>query len=590
MAQNIRVPYTGKGKRLLVSIDVGTTFSAASFCILREGQVPKFEEILRWPAQATPDAKVPSVIYYDSDGNVCAVGAQTENEEQIVEAEEGSWFKAEWWKLHLRPSHLPLIRDLELPPLPEGKSADQVFADYLSFVKQQVKEYITTTYGDGHNLWALLSPSMYVILTTPNRWEGSQQNKMRNAAISAGLVAADSGRRVRFVTEAEAAVLYAVDSGCVGDWLVENGNLILCDCGGGTIDITGYSIASLTPLRLEESSASRCYLAGAVFVTQAAKEYLKNKLAGTEWESDEAIQRALFDFDKNAKRRFNGPETTSWVNLHGFKTIAHLGIVRGRLKIPGNDMVRFFEPSLTSIKQGLEIAFENGDKLADKVILVGGLASSPYVYSELVAWGAEMGISVSRPDGPTTKAVANGALAWFVDNSIRVRVSKYEYGTPVNIPYDKNCKDSQNRPTVVEPDGTVSVSKAWNVILPKNSQVESEREFIKPYYVTQFEKDGPIALYRCDIYVYRRAKAPKFVTFPGKGTLQPGFEKICSIEGDLSRCLRTARLKVSKITGQKYRDLAFDVCLALGSTELSARMRWAEDGKHVYGSATIAYD
>jgi hypothetical protein len=36
-----------------------------------------------------------------------------------------------------------------------------------------------------------------------------------------------------------------------------------------------------------------------------------------------------------------------------------------------------------------------------KVILVGGLAGSPYVYKELQAWGARMGISVSRPDGPT---------------------------------------------------------------------------------------------------------------------------------------------------------------------------------------------
>jgi hypothetical protein len=59
---------------------------------------------------------------------------------------------------------------------------------------------------------------------------------MRQAAITAGFVDEDGGRRVKFVTEAEvrsltvsikagswyfqAAVLYAADSGSVEDWLV----------------------------------------------------------------------------------------------------------------------------------------------------------------------------------------------------------------------------------------------------------------------------------------------------------------------------------------------------------------------------------
>lgn len=80
---------------------------------------------------------------------------------------------------------------------------DGIFADHLGYVNRQVKEYITSTYGDGANIWITLSPTMYVILTTPNGWEGSQQNRMRQAAIKAGLVDAGGGQRVKFVTEAE---------------------------------------------------------------------------------------------------------------------------------------------------------------------------------------------------------------------------------------------------------------------------------------------------------------------------------------------------------------------------------------------------
>ena len=40
-----RQPYKGISRRLVVSIDIGTTFTAASFCILQPGTPPKFEEV-----------------------------------------------------------------------------------------------------------------------------------------------------------------------------------------------------------------------------------------------------------------------------------------------------------------------------------------------------------------------------------------------------------------------------------------------------------------------------------------------------------------------------------------------------------------
>jgi len=79
--------------------------------------------------------------------------------------------------------------------------------EHLRYVKQQVQDYITTTYADGENIWRSLSPSMYVILTTPNGWEGSQQHRMRQATINGGLVDERGGRRVKFVTEAEVIYL-----------------------------------------------------------------------------------------------------------------------------------------------------------------------------------------------------------------------------------------------------------------------------------------------------------------------------------------------------------------------------------------------
>jgi hypothetical protein len=52
MSSSTRAPYAGESQLLLVSIDVGTTFTAASFCILNPGKVPEFVEVSAPAGQA----------------------------------------------------------------------------------------------------------------------------------------------------------------------------------------------------------------------------------------------------------------------------------------------------------------------------------------------------------------------------------------------------------------------------------------------------------------------------------------------------------------------------------------------------------
>jgi hypothetical protein len=140
------------------------------------------------------------------------------------------------WKLHLRPPHVSIAGSSAIPPLPRGVTVDIILSDFLKYVKDQVQAYFSNSHGNGAEIWNILYPSMKVVLTTPNGWEGSQQQRMRAAAVAAGLVDARGSQRVRFVSEAEvcsashiirmrfithlqAAILFAIDSGCIGDWL-----------------------------------------------------------------------------------------------------------------------------------------------------------------------------------------------------------------------------------------------------------------------------------------------------------------------------------------------------------------------------------
>jgi hypothetical protein len=54
--------------------------------------------IHRFPAheQISGASKIPTIIYYDRAGNVCAVGAEALTEGIFETAEEEEWVKAEW--------------------------------------------------------------------------------------------------------------------------------------------------------------------------------------------------------------------------------------------------------------------------------------------------------------------------------------------------------------------------------------------------------------------------------------------------------------------------------------------------------------
>ncbi len=101
-----------------------------------------------------------------------------------------------------------------------------------------IKSYISKNYGSGPEIWKDLFPNMEVVFTIPNGWELKQQSDMRIAAIQAGLMGfaserapgdeaeeellkltVEASKRIRFVSEAEAAMVYAVDCGHVDSWL-----------------------------------------------------------------------------------------------------------------------------------------------------------------------------------------------------------------------------------------------------------------------------------------------------------------------------------------------------------------------------------
>jgi hypothetical protein len=64
-----------------------------------------------------------------------------------------------------------------------------------------------------------------------------------------------------------------------------------------------------------------------------------------------------------------------------------------------------------------------------------------------------------------TKAVANGALAWALNNSVTTRINKYHYGCEVNAWYSPQDPTMVGRTVHVHVSGRKVVHGAWSNII-----------------------------------------------------------------------------------------------------------------------------
>jgi hypothetical protein len=219
------------------------------------------------------------------------VGAEALQEHVIEQAEDEGWVKLAWylyhrgentscilisvrWKLHLRAKDLPSshIRDDDIAPLPQGKSAVEVLADFMRYLFQCARTYIQESHL---NFWRSVENSIEFVLTHPNGWEGQQQHQIRRAVELAGFISSkEEQSHVHLLTEGEASLHFCVTNMIASDTFSktlidvsdysddeddqsDSKGVVVVDAGGGTIDLSAYSM-KLSPTSFEEIAPAEC--------------------------------------------------------------------------------------------------------------------------------------------------------------------------------------------------------------------------------------------------------------------------------------------------------------------------------------------
>ncbi|KAF8181789.1 hypothetical protein BJ912DRAFT_1061935 [Pholiota molesta] len=587
-----RSAFNGPRRKLVLAFDVGTTYSGISYSVLDPGQVPEIKGVTRFPAHEhiSGASKIPTIIYYDRNGKVQAVGAEAMRDGVYEQAQDEEWDKAEWFKLHLRsrigPGAGTEVSE-DIPALPTNKTVIDVFADFLAYLLKCASSYIQDTHMNGVNLWASVKDEIDFVLSHPNGWEGTQQSEMRKAAVLAGLVpdTIAGHARLSFITEGEACLHFAIQNGLSTGAIKQGDGVVIVDAGGGTIDISSYSgKTSGSTMTFEEVAAPQCHFHGSVFVNIHARLFLGGYLADSSFADD--VEHIVRCFDKTTKLRFRDAEEPQYIKFGGTRdNDVSYGIRFGQLKLLGSDVATFFEPSIDCIIDAVLDQTRTAHKPISHVVLVGGFAASDYMFNKVHAALTPSGLNIVRPENHVNKAVSDGAISFYFDHFVQTRVSKVTYGCFHNPEFNPDAPDHRERSSqaYIAPDGVKRLPYSFDVILPKNTQVSETTEFRRSYRWSSNSRNLFNAM-SFSVWCYRGLMGePKWRDVDTKN-----YTNLCSIAADLSHL---HLMPMKKLAGEgTYYRLQFDVVLLFVLTELKAQIAWKEGGIEKRSEAQIVYD
>jgi hypothetical protein len=168
---------------------------------------------------------------------------------------------------------------LEEAPHYEKKSRDLAI-DYLTAVRKHVISELSNRYGSA----AFNNLKIGWILTVPAVWSPEAKHATRDCAEAAGM---GKGVDLLMTSEPEAAAVYALKRIEPHNLQVGN-NILICDAGGGTVDLITYRIKKLSPtLEVEEGGVCSGGKCGSVFLNRVFEDWFDAKL-GTGTISDQS--------------------------------------------------------------------------------------------------------------------------------------------------------------------------------------------------------------------------------------------------------------------------------------------------------------
>ncbi|KAK5996056.1 Heat shock 70 kDa 12B-like protein [Cladobotryum mycophilum] len=418
------MPSITERTKLIVGIDYGTTYSGLSFAF---SNAADFKDILPW-------TKYPGAFSHSAEHCVKAptrVAFKDENSE----LDENAWgyqvepgMKTYAWTKLLLDNTLPTDYDdpdlylsagSELMRLPKGKSAKDVVTEYLKGMKQMF-DSAAAEYAGAHSLDDL---PIDFWLTVPASWSERAKLLTKKAAMDAGF-GTRSIDRIMLISEPEAAAHLSLKSSLhrLETFVKPKTGVMVCDCGGGTVDITTYEIENTEPtLKLRETAVGIAGKCGGTFVDRNLFKLLEKRFgeAFTSLGSEQIGPGSPFmdtfegkkkDFSLNSPSRRVHRLILPMPQLKITPAIERFYERRSSsVLLTQEDYKSLFDPVIDLIIKLVEEQVaqikRKKERSIETIVLVGGFGSSPYLKERLTEWSNLKGIRLTTPASGATKRV-----------------------------------------------------------------------------------------------------------------------------------------------------------------------------------------
>jgi hypothetical protein len=510
---------------LVIGIDFGTTFSGVAWATKTDFESDQINLITSWPGRGGEEGKAPTELYYEDD--VVTWGFEIESDADPIK-----WFK------------LLLLKDEDLAPelrssefilrarkmmRENGKSALDLISDYLRLLWAHTLETIEKDRGET----ALEALQFHVVITVPAIWKGYARQDMEEAARMAGILGSrPAGPTVlTFAPEPEAAALSSLAE--PGKRPKKGEVYLICDAGGGTVDLISYEIGSTDPILMHEAVEGTGGLCGGIFIDEAFEYIIKNRL-GRKWDrlSKTGIKDIMKkEWEQSIKPQFKPMKTKKEyiVSIPGeafgkqslTDTAREPFIKNGRIHFSGSHIEGAFTSIFADIDKLIEAqmrkAQANGLSLTG-IILVGGLGSSPYLYEHLKAQHKPAGISVLQSGGmkPRTAICRGAVFKGFLDGkasgldndddniAARIRVtstiSRASYGVKYQTSFDDDMHLEADKAWDSD-EGDWMATNQMNWYLKRGDNVSKKSPVSHSYYRTYRSDFGgtfSVNLFQCE--------------------------------------------------------------------------------------------
>ena len=271
-------------------------------------------------------------------------------------------------------------------------------------------------------------------------------SSLEDAAIRAGL---GNEHNLQLLSEPESAAIYTLrtlENSTSYAQIKVHDRIIVCDAGGGTVDLISYDIQSIQPnLSVAECAAGTGDFCGSTFIDREF-EKLFTKRMGHHYNNVSLVNRQQtvknFETTKTAFRD-DPSQKTFYVNVPTVGTLEDAGVYGGNFEITREEMRALFDPIIDQIIQLIGVQVQTisqgqGPVRVNAILLVGGFGESEYLYQRVQAWASQMQIQVIQPREAAT-AIVRGAVMKGLEpkdgpKTQIVRRARRSYGVPVDHP------------------------------------------------------------------------------------------------------------------------------------------------------------